>query len=128
MINHNNRPQLIVPIAGAASKKFAVLHAHKKMKVLAAKYISVGAIAASGSNYSSQKLQKSTGTGVAPADISGNVAVDSQAGVAAYGHLVLDVTPEIVLEAGETLYLDHALTGTLTLDGSLHLDVEIIGN
>jgi hypothetical protein len=131
MINHNNRPQVIVPIAGAASKKFAVLHAHKKMKVLAAKYISVGAIAASGANYSTQKLQKSalsSGVPQAPADISGNAAVDTQAGIAAYGHLVLDVDPEIVLEAGETLYLDHALTGTLTLDGSLHLDVEIVGN
>ena len=128
MINANNRPQIQVPIAGAASKKYPVLHAHKKMIVRAAKFMTVGAIAASGSAYSSQKLQKSTGSGVAPADISGNVAVDTQAGVAAYGQLALDVTPEIVLEKGETLYLDHALTGSLTLDGWLSLDVEIVGN
>lgn len=128
MINNNNRPQVQVAIASAASKKFPVLYAAKKMKVLSASFISVGAIAASGSNLSTMKLQKSTGTGVAPADITGNGTVSTTAGVAAYGVLPLDVTPEIVLEAGEALYLDHALTGTLTLDGHLSLDVEIIGN
>lgn len=128
MINANNRPQIHVPIASAASKKFPVLFAHKKMIVKAAKFMTVGAIAASGSAYSTQNLQKSTGSGAAPADISGNVAVDTQLGVAAYGQMSLDVSPEIVLEKGESLYLNHVLTGSLTLDGWLDLDVEIVGN
>ena len=127
-INHNNRPQVQVAIAGAASKKFPVLYAAKKMKVLSANYITVGAIAASGANLSTMKLQKSSASGVAPADIADNGTVSTTAGVAAYGVLALDVNPEIVLEAGEVLYLDHALTGTLALDGHLSLDVEIIGN
>lgn len=126
-INHNNRPQVSKAVATAASKKIPVLHAHKKLKVLAAQLLSVGAIAASGSAYAALKLQKSA-AGVAPADITGNPAVDTQAGVAAYGKLALDSSPEIVLLAGETLYLDVAITGSLTLDAHLDLDVEVVGN
>lgn len=127
-MNRNNRPQVHLPIASAASKKIPVLHAHKKLLVKSVKFISVGAIAASGSAYSTQKLQKSL-TGVVPADISGATAVDTQAGLAAYGVKALTVPAAgIELEIGETLYLDHALTGSLTLDGWLDVDYEVVGN
>ena len=128
MINENNRPQLALPIASAVSRKFPVLRAAKKLKVKSAVLVSTGAIAASGANFSTLRLQKSTASGQAPANITGNAAVDTQAGVLAHGHLALDVVPEIVLEAGETLYLDHVLSGTLTLDAWLHLDVEVMAS
>lgn len=121
----NNRPQVAALIGAAASKKFPVLVAHKRMIVLAAKLASVGAITASGANYSTLKLQKAA-AGVTPADVTGATAVDTQAGVAAYGQVALTVpSAGIELAAGECLYLDHALTGTLTLDAWLHLDVQI---
>jgi hypothetical protein len=126
-MNHNNRPQISKAVSTAADKKIPLVHAHKKMRVLGAKLVSVGAIAASGSAYAALKLQKSL-TGVAPADVSGNPAVDTQAGVAAYGVLALDTDPEIVLEKGETLYLDVDITGSLTLDAHLDLDLEVVGN
>lgn len=127
-VNASNRPQVQVAVSTAASKKIPVLHAHKKLLVHEAKYLTVGAIAASGSAYSAQKLQKSA-AGVAPADIEGATAVDTQTGVAAYGQKVLTVPAKgILLEKGETLYLDHALTGSLTLDGQLSVDYEVIGN
>lgn len=131
MINQNNRPQLAVPVEAAASKKFPVLRAAKKMKVKSAVLVTVGAITASTANYATLKLQKSAlldGVPQAPADITGVAALDTQAGVAAYGHVALDAAPEIVLEAGETLYLDHVLTGTLTVDAWLHLDVEVMAS
>lgn len=125
--NESNRPQVLVPVALSADKKIPVLVAHKKMIVRSAKLISTGAIAASGSNYLSMKLQKSTASGATPADVSLNVAVDTQAGVAAYGQLSLDTDPVISLEKGQALYLDADVFGTLTVDAWLSLDIEVAG-
>ena len=127
-INYNNRPQVSKAVALSADKKIPLLHAHKKLRVQAAKLMSAGAIAASGTNYAALKLQKSSASGVAPADIAGSSVVDTQAGVAAYGHVALDVSPSIELEAGETLYLDVDINGTLTLDAHVDVDYEVVGN
>lgn len=126
--SQNNRPQFSVPVSLSADKKLPVLVAHKKLIVRNAKLVSVGAISASGSNYLGVKLQKSTASGATPADVSGNAVVDTQLGVAAYGHLSLDLTPAITLEKGEALYLDADVTGTLSVDAWLSLDVQVVGS
>lgn len=134
MINHNNRPQVSLPVAGSADKKIPVLKAHKKMLVLAASFLSVAAIAQSATEKLDLKLQKSA-LGSAPADVAGCDAVSSNVagGLPAHGELALDVVPtsgSFVLEAGEVLYLDVNTTSATTLayDGSLSLDLEIVGN
>jgi hypothetical protein len=131
MINANNRPQVVQAIGGSTSKKHGVLRAAKKLKIKSVVLVTLPAITASGANYATLKLQKSAllaGVPQTPADIAGIAAVDTQAGVAAYGHVALDVAPEIVLEAGETLWLDKAITGTLTVDAWLHIDYEVMAS
>lgn len=124
MINHNNRPTIVVNLGALdASQVLPLLYAHKKMKVLAASYLQEDAISASGTNYLQLQLKKD--------NVAVESAVDSQAGVAARSALDLEVGSEgLVLEQGEYLALDVVEGGTFAegSDAILVLDVEVIGN
>lgn len=124
MINHNNRPVVVVSVAAlSASVVLPLLLADKKMKVLSAKYVQEGAITASGVNYLALQLKKN--------NVAVESAVDTQAGVSARTALALEVGDEpLVLAQGDYLALDVVETGTFAegTAGLLVLDVEVVGN
>lgn len=124
MVNHNNRPVVVLPIAAlSASVVLPVLLADKKLKVLSAKYVQEGAISASGSNYLALRLKQN--------NVAVGTAVDTQAGVAARTAVALNIgTTDLVLAQGDYLALDVAETGTFAegTAGLLVLDVEVVGN
>lgn len=124
MINHNNRPSVVVSVAAlSTSLVLPLLLADKKLKVLSAKYVQEGAITASGSNYLALRLKQN--------NVAVGTAVDTQAGVAARTALSLNIgSSPLVLEAGDYLALDVAETGTFAegTAGILVLDVEVVGN
>jgi hypothetical protein len=123
MINHNNRPQICLPIAAiSASVVLPALLADKKMRVLSAKYVQEGAISASGVNYLAMRLKVN--------NVLVGAAVDTQAGVTARTPVELDLGAELILAKDSYVALDVVETGTFAegTQGLLVLDVEIIGN
>jgi hypothetical protein len=125
MINHNNRPTVVVNLGALnAAQVLPALYAHKKMKVLGAAIIQEGAISASGANYLTLDLKIQDAPSLA-------TPKDTQAGLAARTALeLLDEGEELILEKGEYLSLDVAETGDFVegTDSILVLDLEVVGN
>lgn len=125
MINHNNRPLVVVNLGALdASQVLPAIYAHKKMKILGAVVVQEGAVTASGTNYLTYDLKIDDAASL-------STPKDTQAGLVARQALeLLDPAEELVLEAGQYLSLDVAETGTFTegTDAILVLDVEVVGN
>lgn len=124
MINHNNRPQVVVSLGALdATEVLPALLADKKMKLLSAKIVQEGVISASGTNYLTVQMKVD--------NVAVGSAVDTQAGVAARTPIALNIgTEPLVLAKDSYLALDVVESGTFTegTDAILVLDLEIVGN
>lgn len=124
MINHNNRPCVMVSLGALQdSEVLPLLLADKKMKLLSARFVQEGAVSASGTNYLTLQLKKD--------DAAVESGVDTQAGLAARTPLALQLPAGgLLLEKDSYLSLDVAETGTFSegTDAILALDLEVIGN
>lgn len=121
-MNHNNRQELLVPVSATASKKIALLKAHKKLAISHLSFITNAAITASAVNYVTIAVTKKSALGVDTVIAT----VDTQEAQAELAEKLL--AAEIVLEKGELLYLNLTKGGTGTIEGLIDGDILVKGN
>jgi len=125
MINQNNRPSIVIPLAAiSADIEVPAWLADKKARVRGAKFVQSGAITASGTNYLTLQLKQN--------NVAVGAAVDTQLGLPAREGLALGLgaLEYLELELGDYLSLDVVESGTFAegASGLLVLDIEVLGN